>query len=203
MRNDFDELIGDDLPDAERARLRRVHDMLVAAGPPPELPASLENPPARPTKSEIPYFPRRRWAAGALAAAALAAAAFGGGYLVGHDGGDGFAGRLVVKMQPTAAAPTGAQGSLKLGEKDTDGNWPMLVNVSNLKKLPKGGYYNLYLTKKGRPVVLCGSFVVGGDHTTVHFTEPYTLKNFDGWVVTLQRPRHHDPGPVVLRTRSV
>jgi hypothetical protein len=204
MKPDFDDLIDDDLPASERERLRRVHEWLIVAGPPPELPASLVNPPERPTKSEIPYFPRRRWAAAALVAAALAAAAFGGGYLVGNGGGgDAFAAKRVVKMSPTAAAPDGAQGSLKLGAKDEDGNWPMLVNVSNLRELPKGGYYNLYLTKKGRPVVLCGSFVVGGDHTSVSFTEPYALDRFDGWVVTLQLPRRHEPGRTVLRTNLI
>jgi hypothetical protein len=76
----------------------------------------------------------------------------------------------------------------------------MIVNVSGLRDLPKGGYYNLYLTKKGKPVVLCGSFVVSGDRTTVNYTEPYTLKHFDGWVVTRQDPGHHEPGPVVLET---
>ena len=34
----FDELIGPDLPPDERERLRRVHELLVAAGPPPEMP---------------------------------------------------------------------------------------------------------------------------------------------------------------------
>ena len=34
----FGDLVGNDLSPAERERLERVHDMLVAAGPPPELP---------------------------------------------------------------------------------------------------------------------------------------------------------------------
>jgi hypothetical protein len=202
-RPDFDELIGDDVPPAQRERLQNVHELLLAAGPPPELPASLVNPPERPTKSEIPYFPRRRWAAGALVAAAIAAAAFGGGYLVGHSGGNSFAAKRVIKMDATGVAPAGAQGALKLGEKDKNGNWPLLVTVSNLKTLPKGGYYNVYLTKHGRPVVLCGSFVIHDDRASVLFTEPYTLSHFDSWVVTLQRPKHHEPGPVLLRARVV
>ena len=202
MSRDFDELVGgDDLTPAERARLRAAHELLLAAGPPPELPPALERPPARPVKSEIPYFPRRRWAAAALAAAAIAAAAFGGGYLVGHNpSAPAFAARSVVKMHPTPTAPAGSRATLRLGRRDDAGNWPMLVNVSGLRELARGGYYNIYLTKKGRPVVLCGSFVVRGDRTTVRYTEPYSLERFDGWVVTLQNPGHHDPGPVVLRT---
>jgi hypothetical protein len=201
MSRDFDELVGDDLTPAERARLAEVHDMLLEAGPSPELPPALERPPARPVKSEIPYFPRRRWAAGALAAAAVAAIAFGVGYLIGHNPSEpAFASRAVVKMHGTPAAPEGSRGTLQLGYRDDAGNWPMVVNVSGLRDLAQGGYYNLYLTKKGDPVVLCGSFVVHGDRTTVHYTEPYTLKHFDGWVVTRQDPGHHDPGPVVLET---
>jgi Anti-sigma-K factor rskA len=201
MSREFDELVGDDLTPAERARLAEVHDMLVAAGPPPELPPALERPPARPVKSEIPYFPRRRWAAGALAAAAVAAVAFGVGYLIGHNPSEpAFSARAVVKMHATPTAPAGSRATLQLGHRDDAGNWPMVVNVSGLRELAKGGYYNLYLTKKGEPVVLCGSFVVSGDRTTVHYTEPYTLKHFDGWVVTRQDPGHHEPGPVVLET---
>jgi len=36
MRPDFDELVGSDLEPSERARLERVHELLVAAGPPPD-----------------------------------------------------------------------------------------------------------------------------------------------------------------------
>ena len=35
MRPEFDELVGTDLDPAERARLEHVHDLLLAAGPPP------------------------------------------------------------------------------------------------------------------------------------------------------------------------
>lgn len=203
MRPDFDELVGDVAPD-ERERLRRAHDLLLAAGPPAELPPSLERLPEHATRSEIAYFPRRRWAAAAVAAAAVAAAAFGGGYLAGHNGGGGkFATRAVVKMRGTPAAPTGAQATLELGQRDSAGNWPMLVNVSNLRKLPHGGYYNLYLTKNGRPVVLCGSFIYTPKRISIRFTEPYQLAHFDGWVVTEQPPRHREPGRVVLATSRV
>ena len=37
---DFDELVGELEPE-EEARLRHVHELLVAAGPPPELPPAL------------------------------------------------------------------------------------------------------------------------------------------------------------------
>src|SRR5205807_4833909 len=38
---EFDELLGPDVPAEERARLQRVHDLLVEAGPPPALPPAL------------------------------------------------------------------------------------------------------------------------------------------------------------------
>ena len=40
---DFDELAGE-VPAEERERLLRVHEMLVQAGPPPEIPPELEGP---------------------------------------------------------------------------------------------------------------------------------------------------------------
>src|SRR6266545_4565068 len=39
---DFDELIGGDMPEEERERLRHAHELLVQAGPPPELAPELE-----------------------------------------------------------------------------------------------------------------------------------------------------------------
>ena len=61
------------------------------------------------------------------------------------------------------------------------GNWPLLVRVSGLPKLPKGVWYELYLTRNGKPAAYCGSFSVSGsDRTTVQLSIPYRLKNFDG-----------------------
>ena len=49
MNRDFDELVGaDGLAPEEQARLRRVHEMLLQAGPPPELPAALPGAPPTP-----------------------------------------------------------------------------------------------------------------------------------------------------------
>ena len=42
----FDEIVDPDDPD--RARLLAAHDLLIAAGAPPELPPSLEEAPAEP-----------------------------------------------------------------------------------------------------------------------------------------------------------
>jgi hypothetical protein len=201
MKPDFDELVGADLAPDERARLLRAHEALVAAGAPPELPPSLLQAPGTEPAEVVPFFNRRRHAAIAVLAAALALAAFGVGYLAGHNGGsEEFAAQRSLGMRATAAAPDGAIGSLTLGDEDKAGNRPMIVRVSNLKELPPRGYYNVYLTRDGRPVAPCGSFVVSGTTTEVSLNVPYPLKRFDGWAITLQPPGVHEPGRVVLHT---
>ncbi|HJR96018.1 MAG TPA: hypothetical protein VJ807_11350, partial [Gaiellaceae bacterium] len=61
----LDDLVGSDLEPQERARLERVHDLLLAAGPPPE-----------PAETPIALQPARRRGAVLALAAALAVAAF-------------------------------------------------------------------------------------------------------------------------------
>ena len=56
----FRDLVGEDLPDTERARLERVHELLVAAGPPPELPPELVQPDLDPREQNLEFLPRRR-----------------------------------------------------------------------------------------------------------------------------------------------
>jgi hypothetical protein len=190
---DFDELIGDDVDELERARLRRVHDLLVAAGPPADVPAALATPPV--------VGLRRRRVALALLAAALVIAAFAGGWLARGADGESFEVRRDVPMHGTEAAPS-ASGSLHLGYPDDHGNWPMLVVVRGLNPLPSKGYYELLLTREGKPVVTCGSFKVGPTgEATVRLGASYRLSDFDGWVV---RPyvhgRHKLNQTVVLRT---
>ena len=202
MKPDFEDLVGTDLEPEERDRLRRTHDLLIAAGAPPELPPGLADPMGPPEAEVIPFWNRRRNAALAVLAAALAALAFGIGYLTGHTkSGQSFTEGAIV-MSGTVAAPEGAHGSVQLGSKDDAGNWPMLVRVSTLQKLSEGAYYTLWMTKKGRPAAPCGSFLVrGGDHPTeVKFTVAYKRSNFDGWVVTKQSRGDRTPGRVLLET---
>src|SRR5262249_20658780 len=144
MRPDFDELVGTDLEPEERERLRRAHDMLIAAGPPPELPPELADPSGPPEAEGIPFWDRPRNAVIAVLAAALAALAFGVGYLTGHTKSATTFPEGTVVMRGTAAAPD-AVGSIQLGAKDKAGNWPMLVRVSNLEKPRQGAYYTLWL----------------------------------------------------------
>src|SRR5207247_10419638 len=76
LTRDFDELVGDLEPE-QRERLRRAHELLLAAGPLPELPPSLADPQSQAEAEIVPFFNRRRTASVALLAAAAAAAAFG------------------------------------------------------------------------------------------------------------------------------
>jgi hypothetical protein len=197
----------------EEARLRRVHDLLVAAGPPPELPPALVEPPAlRPERPPVlTTLPRRRFGAVLVAAAGIAAATFIAGWVIGdHRATSGASKPAVqIQMRPTAQAPTAA-AVLAVDKGHDDSNVPMTLTVSNLKSLPKGGFYELWLTrvvKHGgtttqKLVVSCGTFV-GASSTKapvqVQMNAPYTLDTARGWVIT-----RHVPGaktnPVVLTT---
>ena len=206
---DFDELIGDDVSGEERARLRRVHDLIVAAGPPPELSPGLRRAPA-PPGAVVKFLPRRRRATWAVLAAALAAASFGGGYLAG-DGGDGRPQAVgapldpvrVVRLRGTEAAPN-AVAVVRLGKTNEAGNWSMLVTVEGLRHLPEGDYYTLYMLKNGRRVVACGTFNVAGgsDKTTVRLNAAYSLEEFDGFSVTEYRHVGHTERDLLKGTLS-
>ena len=192
MSPDFDELVGADLGDAERARLRRVHDLLLAAGPPPELSPKLTAPPPETRASVIP-FPRRRWRTFALTAAAALLVAFFAGWAVGGGGGGDNVRRTIAMT-----GPHGALASLDVLTADNAGNWGMRMRVTGLPVLPSGKTYALWLTKHGRLDSVCGVFVVGRGATTVRLSAAYHLKEYSGWVVVVTGTR-----TPVLRTESL
>jgi Anti-sigma-K factor rskA len=200
--SNFDDLIdGEGLGADEEARLRRVHDLLVQAGPPPDLPPGLERPPTAPAEAELvqfPLMPRRRWTLAAVAAIALFVLAFGGGYLVGHakTKATTFATKRVVPMHGSNALAV-----LRVAPKDSAGNWPMQLEINNLPtQHDPRAYYELWLTRNGKPIAPCGTFRVNARTTTIRLSVPYDFKGFDGWVVTKQDAGKHEPGPVVLTT---
>jgi hypothetical protein len=181
---DFDDLVGGDLTADEHERLRRVHDLLVEAGPPPELPDGLQPVAEEERANVFPLFPKRRWAAVAALAAALAAATFGLGYLVGDRDATAEPARVVAMTgTPEASA---ARASLAVFDVDEAGNWPMELTVRGLPPLPPGDAYELWLTRGGKLAEPCGVFVVGSGTTVVPLTAPYQLRDFDGWVVVRQ-----------------
>ena len=199
---DFDELLGPEVESGERERLRRVHDLLVAAGPPAELSPELEaGPPLQLTLT------RRRLRRPVPRRALLLAAAivvligvFFAGYATGNKSrsSDSFGNATVLRLHATSAAPQ-AQGALSVGESDDAGNWPMHLVATGLPRLPKDGYYMVFLTRHGKAVAPCGSFITHGGDGDAYLNAPYRLRGA-GWVVTLQRHGDHEPGRVVLTT---
>ena len=178
---DFDELVGNDLEPAERDRLRQVHDLLVAAGPPPELSPAAG--PEAPKENVFPLLPRRRLVAAAALAAALALAVFGAGFLVGDRSDEQASPERIVGMAPPGGV-SDARASLAIFARDDAGNWPMELTVRDLPVLPPGQLYQLWLTRNGELAESCGTFVVEGSKTVVPLNAPYRLRTFDGWVIT-------------------
>jgi hypothetical protein len=198
---DFDDIVGTDLDHEERERLERVHDLLVIAGPPPELTPEMERGPT--LAMTLGGSSRRRVERRvALLAAALVvlALAFLGGYLAGHGNVGSLAGGRTLKLVGTARAPS-AQAALHVEDADPAGNWPMTLSATGLPKLPPRGYYEVFLTRNGKIFAPCGTFLVKSTSgaVSVQLNAPYHLQRGDGWVVTKQLPGHHEAGPVVLK----
>lgn len=183
---EFNELT-EDLSAEEQERLRRVHELLLEVGPPPELPRSLRHP-HRPAAARF-QASRRRLAA-ALAAALAVAGSFTLGYVAADEGIE-FDHDFFVQMRGAEGAPN-ASATLDVGERDDAGNWPMVIKVRGLPDLPAGGRYLLYLTKNGRPAAWCGSFRVHEGITTAPITAPYRFDRYDGWVVRADIPGRLD-----------
>ena len=82
-----------------------------------------------------------------------------------------------------------ASALIKVGKEDGNGNRPLLMSVSALPTLSKDAWYKLYLSKKGRPVVLCGIFQTGpSGNARVRMNAPADLAEYDGWIVTAPSP---------------
>jgi hypothetical protein len=194
---DLRDLVGDDVPAEELERLGKVHDLLVRAGPPPELPTELAEPPAQ--GGSVSLLPRHRWRTIAALAAALALAAFGVGWLAagaGDSGGESLPKvEFRVPMQGTAAAPH-AVASIAVLELDEAENWPMAMTVRGLPRLRKGERYELWLTKDGKLIESCGTFHAEGD-TTVYLNAPFKLRG-KGWAVTREGSKQ-----LLLRTSTI
>jgi hypothetical protein len=198
---DFEELIGAaELDPDERSMLLGAHEALLAAGPPAELPPRLARAP-RPAAAVV-SLPSGRRRSMLLLAAAIALVAFTFGTAVGHRNGQAFAASWKKEMHGTPVAPH-ATALISGSKANRSGNWTMLLQTAGLPRLQGKQYYILWLTKHGKPVVQCGSFVVGSGVTAERFAEPYEVKEFDGWVVTLWRGPSSKPGPVLLRTPQI
>jgi hypothetical protein len=200
---DFRELVGDEGDPEELDRLRRVHELLVAAGPPPELSPALANPPEV-EESKVLQFRRRRPATLLTIGIAAAAVLFLVGYTVG-DRSTGFSAQGGAIPMHGVAQDVAARADIRIGSSDGGGNYPLQMTIRGLPHAPKGGWYELLLSKHGRPTLSCGLFAVDGGTTTVRLSVPYDLpdwhrtKRYDGWVVVLHTAGK-SAAPIVMTT---
>jgi hypothetical protein len=197
----LDELIGAEGTGAERERLQQVHELLLAAGPPPELSDELESPTLKMTLGKRRRNTKSR-AMLLLAAAVAVVVVFFAGYTFGGNGGGNRTHPTLISqaLQGTKLAPH-AQGTLEVWNSRDGHNWPMTLTVVGLPQLPAHSYYEVYLFRNGRLGGSCGAFRVGSSPqapVTVTLSSPYQLQQGDSWVVT--RPgRRSETGPMVLR----
>jgi hypothetical protein len=198
----LDELIGADTTGAERQRLQHAHELLLQAGPPPELSDKLEGGPTLGMTLGQKRRVKRR--AMLLVAATLTVVlVFLAGYAVANHGTSGPTPVITQALKGTAVVPQ-AQGTLEVWDSQS-GNWPMRLTEVGLPTLGPHTYYEVYLVRDGKPWGLCGTFRVAGtpeEPVTVSLTAPYTLRKGDTWVVTRPGQSGNEPGQTVLR-RSV
>jgi hypothetical protein len=207
---EFDELVSDVEPE-ERERLRRVHELLVEAGPPPELSPALASaaPPVDAASTaederDVSWLPRRRLGAALVLVGAVLAGTFGLGYLTGGSESDGgeTAGIQISRTAPLAGNGA-ASGVVNVGRRDANGNWPMILTVRGLPPLSGGDYYTLALAKRGKPIVTCGTFnVADRSQRTLQMSAAYDLDRFDGWVVTRWEAETRRDTPVLWTKRA-
>ena len=103
------------------------------------------------------------------------------------------------------ALPPGEDASavISVGERDSVGNRTLRLQVSGLPALAEGGWYELFLTRGGKKIAPCGTFVVKERGVTeVQMSIAYDLEKFDGWVVAEYDPETHEIGPPVLATEE-
>jgi hypothetical protein len=205
----LDDLIGAGTTGAERQRLQNVHELLLEAGPPPELSPELEEGPNLKMTLAKRRRVKRQRAMLLLAAAITAFFVFVGGYAVGNTKSGSStnttqAARIVkqISLVGTSLAPR-AEAALEVWRPQA-GNWPMTLKTSGLPKLPAHEYYEVYLVRNGKPWGSCGTFRVAGSskQVTVTLTAPYSLEKGDSWVVTQPGAGGTEPGPTVLKPVS-
>jgi len=190
---DFDDIVGTEGTPEELAELRQVHNLLLSAEPPPELP----EPRRRKAPRRRPAF-ARTWAAAALGFAAVLASLTAGlaiGRTFGHTSEAHQAFSRTMHGIGTAAA---ASAVIKVGGQDGSGNRTLRMAVHSLPSL-RHGYYTLYLTEKGHPLVPCGVFRTGATGSAnVSMNAPADLAEYDGWIVSAVVPGQ--PSRVLLTT---
>ena len=202
MTADFDQIVDlTGVSPEDRARMLRVHELLVSAGPPADLPSELADAPSDVADAQVIAFPRRRRTAAAISiAAAVAVACFSGGYILAnqaHHNSSLHAVRVVG-----LSGEQNSLASLRVGAAGANGNWPVQLTVQGLPPLHgTDSHYLLMLTQNGKPTWVCGMFKVGKDGaTTVTFSVPYRITGQTKWAVTEMTDGLKFPGHVVMTT---
>lgn len=197
----FDELMEGVEDPRERARLQRVHELLLETEAPPELSSTLATPPPA-SPRDLPWQRPRRVRPRYVFVGAILVTSFFLGYLAGDSGSpsQGSASGLNIVRTIELDGEGKAGGAIGVGARDQSGNWGMVVSVWGLDQASGGDYYTLALLKKGKPTVTCGTFNVSGRRTTVRMVAAYNLTGFDGWVVLHYDADSHDDTPVLRST---
>src|SRR5262245_38397484 len=178
--------------------MRGAHELLLRAGPPPELTPRLK---AGPNLGVLPLRQQqrrrvvKRRSMLLLAAALSIVVVFAAGYAVAKQqsgGGNPTGGRL-LPLKGTTAAPH-ARATLEVWRPQGE-NWPMTLSVAGL---PKNARYEVYLVRNGKPWGSCGSFVVSNSKPlSLKLNAPYELQKGDTWIVT-RLGAGSEPGRTVL-----
>ena len=140
---DFDDIVGTEGSPEELAELRQVHNLLLSAEPPPELPEARRKKALR----RRPAFVRT-WAAAAFGFAAVLASLTAGlaiGRTFGHSGEAHQAFSRTMHGIGTAAA---ASAVIKVGSQDASGNRTLRMAVHSLPSL-RHGYYTALSDREG------------------------------------------------------
>ena len=204
MSQDFEDLVDLTGVGAEdEAKLRRVHQMLIAAGPPADLPVELAKP--VPVGGQVvslaEHAKRRRPVAAVLIAATVAVACFGGGYVLATQARSDSSAINVIRIVPLQGVQQNSLASLSVGSSDQNGNWPLQLTVSGLPQLKGEARYYLVVKQGDGRGVLCGSFEVAPHgSTTVTFNVAYKVKPSTQWIITRMAPGVKYPGELVMQT---
>ena len=121
-------------------------------------------------------------------------AAFATGYLLGARGEDSVPSSAPPAKQVVLGKTADRLAVVSIGERDPNGNWPMVVQVEGLDHLSGGDYYTLFMTKKGKAVATCGTFNVAENGlTTISFSVAYDPDRYDGLMLAeYDRGTHKD-----------
>ena len=202
--NDLNDLIGEDVTGEEREKLERTHELLLEAGPPPELPLGLEHG-YIPAELELKRMKKRSQPRN-IALIAAVVIALGIAFTVGVAAGNHKSATAQpvqsLVLKGTRAAPR-ARANLDVLP-NVSGNWPMTLSVRGLPRVAAPEYYVVWLVRNGKPFAPCGEFVVSKPGSlTLQLNAPYSLEKGDTWIVMRQKYGQHSTRTTVLEPRRV